>query len=1034
MDLFEVALEKNVVLVFALEEEYKIFCENLKKFTPFEIISITEENGITLLKTKYSKCATVNFNCVCTGFQGVLDTSDILNKISRNLPQNGKDYVFVNIGICGRVYDENHLGDVLIVEQIYDITNGTKDFDNGVQKFSARVFSMDKIIKEYFKMPLIDYINNKIQSFKHEEFRRKMLEIDPKIRNAIEELKLTKKDDFFGCKAFMGAIVTGPGVGESDEKCQNLLNLDRKMAALDCETAAIFKFAKEADEKNYYGLAFRGISDPVCNRKKEIEKGTFEIFRKIAVINATIAFSCWVENIFLDHKIILKGRSINEISCPYGDIPLSKDKKLQYINLFSCAYKIFFNGNEEINNVIDLEKRILTLEEGRNRKTIIYGQKKEGKTTFLSLLFHVISEEDTSIPVYFKSFSPSECMKFFSIVDKNKINADNIVILLDELYNDSEYIFSILSGIFPDKKIHLIMTSSQERNYDANCVNISLKNDMYKCIIERSSDNEKLKERLEELTEYANSEEKIKNLMILWMGIMTDFQRSNFSTLLCNYIKSVTGESDIKSFSKRIFDLWEIQSKLEYDSNNEVFIELENEKINNFVNNVEIRNFLIAFYICNLLGDDTILPDMAFPNFINKYVKILINESSILENKILSTAKNIALVDKLNENNCPYSCLTYYAYLLGRTKKNHLKNCAIEILKNWLHLAVSMENKQCIVKKPGHELLLRTIYISLAALGDNDFADKYIHKLLVDSNSNEINRGFHLQYYGDQALNLKNGYINEDERGNMSKTYAGLRSSILFNLNKNTIDKTLGVKLFTMVSLICVRYLVLPQNKIPAWLDLIKKDFLDEIALRVMDSKIVLNKHLYAYLTWTIGILHAEKFHIYDVIYYLNMVGFVKNDERNVDTRTLRCIQLAVFLLPDSCETKGYNKENIINMLLIHEWWKCELGGRISPNIKSDEEIDFFFYSLRRFGKFFKGKCFIIKMCEIWAEYKRDSFNSKIAKDIILLDDMWKIYNKCKINGLNVNINELIDVISKMESTLVRGIAENSTSEYFCQI
>ena len=54
-------------------------------------------------------------------------------------------------------------------------------------------------------------------------------------------------------------------------------------------------------------------------------------------------------------------------------------------------------------------------------------------------------------------------------------------------------------------------------------------------------------------------------------------------------------------------------------------------------------------------------------------------------------------------------------------------------------------------KRKRQLFLLRGICVSLIVKGHREVRDDYLESLISDATSNEINRGFHLEYYGDKA-------------------------------------------------------------------------------------------------------------------------------------------------------------------------------------------------------------------------------------------------------------------------------------------
>ena len=115
--------------------------------------------------------------------------------------------------------------------------------------------------------------------------------------------------------------------------------------------------------------------------------------------------------------------------------------------------------------------------------------------------------------------------------------------------------------------------------------------------------------------------------------------------------------------------------------------------------------------------------------------------------------------------------LTNISYMLGRIEQPSLLSDAKSILIKWAHMLNEilsnkkshLKNQKEFFEKNQIELLYRSIQISCAYLGDEDKACEYVRRILENSTADQVNRGFHLQYYCDQPLNLSLGYCGKDE-------------------------------------------------------------------------------------------------------------------------------------------------------------------------------------------------------------------------------------------------------------------------------
>lgn len=103
-------------------------------------------------------------------------------------------------------------------------------------------------------------------------------------------------------------------------------------------------------------------------------------------------------------------------------------------------------------------------------------------------------------------------------------------------------------------------------------------------------------------------------------------------------------------------------------------------------------------------------------------------------------------------------------------------------------------------------LLLRSLIISLVYLGEKDKREEYLKMLLNYSVANQINRGFHLEYYGDISRmpnNRSYGYY-DDGTEPMDMTYEVLLKRVNHYLSSKSgrEDLNFQINLFTLCSLI----------------------------------------------------------------------------------------------------------------------------------------------------------------------------------------------------------------------------------------
>lgn len=99
-------------------------------------------------------------------------------------------------------------------------------------------------------------------------------------------------------------------------------------------------------------------------------------------------------------------------------------------------------------------------------------------------------------------------------------------------------------------------------------------------------------------------------------------------------------------------------------------------------------------------------------------------------------------------------------------------------------------------------MLLRSVIISLVYLGRKDKRETYLKMLLNYPVANEINRGFHLEYYGDvpRKPDSRLYNYNDDGSGEIDITYNILLDRIEHYLssNKRTEDLNFQINLLSV--------------------------------------------------------------------------------------------------------------------------------------------------------------------------------------------------------------------------------------------
>jgi 5'-deoxynucleotidase YfbR-like HD superfamily hydrolase/predicted MPP superfamily phosphohydrolase len=148
---------------------------------------------------------------------------------------------------------------------------------------------------------------------------------------------------------------------------------------------------------------------------------------------------------------------------------------------------------------------------------------------------------------------------------------------------------------------------------------------------------------------------------------------------------------------------------------------------------------LLRGHACYLAGR---LPKERARDFIPSLLAVIANvEQDLNENKALRTA--VELAHTLNATAVSANLKVVAAAIFGNQESPSVGEYLHRVRRELL-------------------LLQRSAYISLAYLGESEPAKNYIHGLLTDSDKDDMNRGFHLEYYGDIEYQPGNPLLSTD--------------------------------------------------------------------------------------------------------------------------------------------------------------------------------------------------------------------------------------------------------------------------------
>lgn len=450
--------------------------------------------------------------------------------------------------------------------------------------------------------------------------------------------------------------------------------------------------------------------------------------------------------------------------------------------------------------------------------------------------------------------------------------------------------------------------------------------------------------------------------------------------------------------TKKSFELKEISGK--------------NKEWNLIHQHKSVSNFLVAYHFVKKFkefdGKNGINElECLFPMDINVFIKPIINENIQTQTLVIKQCQKV------------YCCGGILAksqavYMMGRITSKNLRNDILSTLEKYyqeLYTKIPPKGSQRITDNERNiHFILRSVIISLVYLGKKDKREVYLEMLLNYPVANQINRGFHLEYYGDMPK-VPNGkvYYTDDGTSAMGATYEILINRIKRYLisTKGTEDLNFQINLFTLCSLIQVR---LDKNVLFDSNIANIKEIIDLTLQREQNS---INKDFKAYLTMLIEDIEQATFkpkHLYEKLYGLKSIvrsGWVKGIQNDIGEKRFENVvehiyytwMLGMLYLPEEApedsEYIKYNKRKILDAILIHDWAEIDVGDAI-PEDNNDihkELEDFRMRVLLMHDTYsFVGNMFKYK--EMWEVYKKDSpdINGRIAYELDKIQAIYQFY------------------------------------------
>ena len=446
-------------------------------------------------------------------------------------------------------------------------------------------------------------------------------------------------------------------------------------------------------------------------------------------------------------------------------------------------------------------------------------------------------------------------------------------------------------------------------------------------------------------------------------------------------------------------------------------------------NNGITRDFLLAYYFVYLIRrnaneiENVLNSNFVFTASVNKFIKdLLLNKYQKEQEDIVK--KLIAAYQKSD-----MSMKSQICYILGRIQISNAKVIACSFLnKSWSDLYDKLFENNILVS-PNRDIkselvLFRTISVSLIWLDYFNNQENFLKCIIFNEKLNQINRGFHLEYYEDKAyINGESPTYIDDDEISVDKTMSHLISNINKGFSKKgEFNKSVYLDIVTLFSIYQYR---MERKEIK---EKYEKILLD-IANNILKSPKIQSKTIINYVTTVKELLSDNPYKLLvDEIYQVKDVkreGWVRRKiylPESIADHMYSCYILGVFFLPnkiDHCidyklsdidNYKFYSKDRILQMLLLHDLAEVKIGDIVTQE-KGKKDSD---KESKRFD-YYEFLCSFPKIYglgnrkALWDEFvEKATINAKIANDIDKIEPVIQAYIYKK-RGNEIDLNEWID-------------------------
>lgn len=421
--------------------------------------------------------------------------------------------------------------------------------------------------------------------------------------------------------------------------------------------------------------------------------------------------------------------------------------------------------------------------------------------------------------------------------------------------------------------------------------------------------------------------------------------------------------------------------------------------------------FMIAYFFCQKILMCNELNDYSFMQITMTSMANHFLVARLCDNYLLQETLIKAIVEQYDNFNMRQK--SNAAYWLGKISYADLKGDAVRLLENEFNRLKSLVkgNNSATLENKYNHYLFRSVCLGLIAHGRANILDEYLCLVVTNDIANAINRGNVIEYLGDnRQTSVHNDFYMDDNPNIGEQAIKILCSKVDFKLAQKR-SGFVENDLVSLLSLVQARMHCVPESLAYNLTPFCKKSLELLHDYQRKPRNIISEKLLYYFASVEEDLNAYIDTPRFDAAYSLltdltkmkdtkrtQWLNFGIDDPESVAEHTITAWFMAMVFLPQESAEQGYNKREIMDMLIVHDMAEAILGDCSGSLSEPTKELKNQNHLLKKM--FLKGTypevANMTHYYNVWTGYfQGQNINARIARDINLIQTVNTFFTYC---------------------------------------